>query len=94
MATVHISAAEVVRDFDAVLARIQAGETFVIEKGSLPVAVIAFPEPQGRLLSDVISSFKEQEGALDAAPVLDPEFADAVRERVSSRKPRNLSRWD
>jgi antitoxin (DNA-binding transcriptional repressor) of toxin-antitoxin stability system len=43
MATTNISAADAGKDFDAVLARVQAGETFVIEKERRPVAVVAAP---------------------------------------------------
>jgi antitoxin (DNA-binding transcriptional repressor) of toxin-antitoxin stability system len=93
MATIRISADEAARDFEAVLSRIQAGETFVIEKESRPVAVIAPPGPKTRLLSQVIAAFQELEVACDAPPTLEPEFAEAVRERISNRKPRELSRW-
>jgi antitoxin (DNA-binding transcriptional repressor) of toxin-antitoxin stability system len=93
MATNHISAADAVRDFDAVLARIQAGETIVIERESLPVAVVAAPVPKARLLSEVIEAFRRKEATMDEVPVLDPEFADVVEERIRNRKPRDLSRW-
>jgi antitoxin (DNA-binding transcriptional repressor) of toxin-antitoxin stability system len=93
MATIHISAADAVRDFDSILARIQAGETFVIERESLPVAVVAAPDPSPRLLSEVIEAFKRTEAGMDAVPVLDPEFAEVVEERIRNRKPRDLSQW-
>ena len=93
MATIHISAADAVKQFDAMLARIQVGERYVIEKESLPVAVVAAPEPKGRLISEVISAFKEREAAMDEIPVLDAGLAEAVEERIRSRRPRDLSRW-
>jgi hypothetical protein len=93
MATTHISAAEAARDFEVVLKRIQAGATPVIEDGSLPVAVVAPPEPRARLLSEVIAVFKQKEAAMGEVPVLTQELAEAVEERIRNRKPRDLSRW-
>jgi len=93
MATTRISAAEAVRDFNALLARIQAGESFLIEQETLPPAVMAAPNNQLRLLSEVIDSMKSQETVCTEPPVLDEEFAAAVRERISNRKPRELDRW-
>jgi len=75
------------------LARIQLGETFVIEKGSCPVAIVAAPEPKARLISEVIAAFQQKEAAMDEVPVLDPAFAEVVEERIRQRKPRDLSRW-
>ncbi len=89
----HFLAADAVKQFDAMLARIQVGERYVIEKESLPVAVVAAPEPKGRLISEVISAFKEREAAMDEIPVLDAGLAEAVEERIRSRRPRDLSRW-
>ena len=93
MATTNISAADAVKDFDGVLARVQAGETFVIEKERRPVAVVAAPQPRARPISEVIASFKQMEDDLREVPVLDPEFAEAVEERIRNRKPRDVSRW-
>jgi antitoxin (DNA-binding transcriptional repressor) of toxin-antitoxin stability system len=93
MATRTISVADAVRDFEAVLARVQAGETFVIEKKRRPVAVVAAPQPKARPISEVIATFKRAEAAMCEVPVLDPEFADVVQERIRNRKPRDISRW-
>jgi antitoxin (DNA-binding transcriptional repressor) of toxin-antitoxin stability system len=93
MATTHISAADAVKHFDALLARIQIGETFVIEKESLPVAIVAAPEPKARLISEIISVFKQKEAAMDEIPVLDPGLAEVVEERIRNRRPRDLSKW-
>jgi hypothetical protein len=41
----------------------------------------------------VIASFKQMEDDLREVPVLDPEFAEAVEERIRNRKPRDVSRW-
>jgi antitoxin (DNA-binding transcriptional repressor) of toxin-antitoxin stability system len=94
MATTHISAADAVRDFDQMLTRIQTGETFVIERESLPVAVVAAPEARPRLLSEVVSALQKSEAAMQEVPVLDAELAAVVEERIRNRKPREISRWD
>jgi antitoxin (DNA-binding transcriptional repressor) of toxin-antitoxin stability system len=94
MATTHISAAEAAKDFDAVLARIQTGETVVIERESLPVAVVVAPEPKPRLLSEVIAALRLKEAAMVEVPVLDPELAEVVEQRILDRKPRDLPRWE
>ena len=93
MATTHISTIDAMRDFEAMLARIQTGETFVIEKESLPIAVVAAPEPKARLLSEVVAALKSKEASMSEVPLLEPEFAEAVEERIRNRKPREISRW-
>jgi antitoxin (DNA-binding transcriptional repressor) of toxin-antitoxin stability system len=94
MATTHISAADAVRDFDGLLARIQTGETIVIERECLPVAVVSAPELKARRLSEIVADLQRDEAAMTDVPVLDPEFAEVVEERIRNRKPRDLSRWD
>jgi hypothetical protein len=93
MATTYISATDAARNFEAILASIQTGETFVIEGESLPVAVVAAPGPKARLLSDVVAAFKEKEASMSEVPVLDPEFAAVVEERIRNREQRDLSQW-
>jgi len=94
MATTNISAADAAKDFDAVLARVQTGETFVIEKESCPVAVVVAAQPKARPISEVIAALQRMEAGMSEVPVLDPEFAEAVEERIRNRKTRELSRWD
>jgi predicted nucleic acid-binding protein len=67
---------------------------FSIEKECVPVASLAAPEPEPRLLSEAVAAFQRREAEMDEIPVLDPEFAEAVEEPIRSRRPRDLSRWD
>jgi hypothetical protein len=48
MATIHISAAEVARDFAALPPQVRAGTEVVIEDGPLIVAVLHMPSPPRR----------------------------------------------
>ncbi len=56
MATIHISAAEAVRDFARLLARVRAGAEVVIEDDTSPAVVLrAAVAPRGRLISESIA---------------------------------------
>jgi prevent-host-death family protein len=83
----HVSQAEALSDFAALLARVRAGMEIIIEDNSRPVAVItpAALHP-GRLLSDAITSAESR----GSSATLDGNFAHDLDEIISShREPMN-----
>jgi prevent-host-death family protein len=68
----RLSATEVARRFSEILNRVAAGEEIEVTRAGASVAVIA--PPKVRLLG--AARFRE---LLDAAPLVDPEFADEIR---------------
>ncbi len=94
MSTIHISEAEAARNFSGLMARVRAGAEVIIDDGSSGVRLSAMPLKAGRLLSESIS-LAEACGASDGfEPVLEPDYAEDVREIVNRREPRNTSSWD
>jgi antitoxin (DNA-binding transcriptional repressor) of toxin-antitoxin stability system len=55
MATIHISAAEAVRDFATLLARVRAGAEVVVEDGPITVAVQKIPRRRSMRTSPATS---------------------------------------
>jgi len=49
---------------------------------------------RGRLLSESLALAEARAKVLGYEPAMDEEFADAVRERIANRKPRDTSAWD
>lgn len=91
MATVHMSESEVMRDFHAVLAKVQQGVEVVIEQDHRPVAVIRSPMRSGRPISECIASAK----ASGSKVTLDEGFAKDVEEGIRDRQqPWNPPSWD
>jgi hypothetical protein len=100
---IHISEAEAASDFAGVLARVRAGAEIIIE-GREPVVVVragdVLPkgvraEPvRGRPISECIALAKAHEEETGKPPVLDPDFADDVKEIVKNRKPWNPPTWE
>ncbi len=88
MATVHMSEAEVARDFHAVLAQVQQGVEIVIEQDHRPVAVLKPSESggPGRKLSECIAMAKAYEAKLGYAPTQDADFAKDVQAGIDSRR--------
>ena len=56
MEQVHMTEAEVTRDFAAVLEKIQQGAEVVVQQDHRPVAVIRPPKRSGRPISECIAS--------------------------------------
>jgi antitoxin (DNA-binding transcriptional repressor) of toxin-antitoxin stability system len=94
MAVIHISEADAIRDFAALLARVRAGAEVVIESDAHPTAVLRAAEPPRRSISECIELAKKHEDETGEAPVLDPEFAADVEEIIRNRKPWNPPAWD
>jgi antitoxin (DNA-binding transcriptional repressor) of toxin-antitoxin stability system len=94
VATIHISAAEAARDFASLLARVSEGAEVLIEDGEKTVAVLRAPNPSRRSISESIALAEAYSKELGYKPVMDPDFAADVEERIRNRKPRDRSAWD
>ncbi len=82
MATVHMSEAEVARDFHSVLAKVLQGVDVVVEQGHRPVAVIRPRMRSGRPISECIASAR----ASGSKVTLDEGFAKDVEEGIRDRQ--------
>jgi antitoxin (DNA-binding transcriptional repressor) of toxin-antitoxin stability system len=91
MPQVHMSEAEVAKNFAAVLAQVRQGVEVVVEQDARPVAVIRTPVSKGRRISEVIAALE----ASGANAVIDEDFAQDVQEAVKAhREPWNPPSWD
>jgi antitoxin (DNA-binding transcriptional repressor) of toxin-antitoxin stability system len=81
-----------VRDFAAVLPRVQAGDEVIIERDGQPVAIVSPAErPIGRLLSESMALAE----AHASTAVMDGDFAKDVQDAIEShREPLNPPEWD
>ena len=94
MAQLHISEADAVHDFHAVLERVRQGAEILIEQDHRPGVVIRAAEPPRRTISECIALAEQREKERGYAITLDPEFAEAVEEVVRNREPWNPPSWD
>ncbi len=91
MAQVHMSEAEVARDFKAALERVRQGTEVVIEEDARPVAILRPVPRTGRLISECIARAK----ARGSKATLDEGFAADVEEAVRShQEPWDPPSWD
>jgi len=90
MAQVHITVAELTRDLNAVLEKVQKGAEVVIEQDDRPVAVITAPQRPGRMLSECIALAE----ASGSTATLDPDFGKDLEDIIQSRREPLASRWD
>ena len=87
----HVTEAELARDLHAVLEKVRQGIEVLIERDSLPVAVIKPPPAKGRKISEVIEGLE----ASGASAVIDEDFARDVEEGIKAhREPWNPQSWD
>lgn len=95
MTQVHMSEAEVARNFAAVLERVRQGVEVIVEQGSRPVAVIKMPQGPGRSIDECIALASAHEQRLGYAPTPDPDFAKDVQAAIDShREPLDPPLWD
>jgi antitoxin (DNA-binding transcriptional repressor) of toxin-antitoxin stability system len=95
MAQVHMSEAEVAKDFAAVLEKVRQGTEVVVEQDHRPVAIIRTPQGPGRSIDECIVLAKAYETRLGFAPVPDAEFAQDVQSAIDAhREPLNPPSWD
>ncbi len=91
MAQVHMTEAEVTRDFAAVLEKLRQGAEVVVEQNHRPVAVIQRPRRSGRPIAECIASAK----ASGSRVTLDGGFAADVEEGIRNRQePWTPPTWD
>ena len=91
MAELHMTEAEVARDFAAVLEKIQQGTEVIVERNAQPVAVIKLPQFRGRSIDDCIALAKKR----GSRATLDEGFAKDLEEIIEShREPFDPPRWD
>jgi len=60
MAELHMTEAEVTKDFGAVLEKVRCGVEVIIERDARPVAVIKAPEFRRRSIDECIALAKER----------------------------------
>ena len=95
MAQVHMSEAEVAKNFAAVLEKVRQGAEIVVEQDHRPVAVIKTPQRPGRSIDDCIALAKAYENRLGFAPIPDAGFAQDVQAAIDAhREPLNPPSWD
>lgn len=89
---IHVSQAEALSDFAALLARVRAGIEIIIEDNSRAVAVLTpAPAGAGRLLSEAIASAESRA----STATLDESFAHDLDKIISShREPLNPPAWE
>ena len=90
MAQVHMTEAEVTKDFAAVLEKVRQGTEVVIEEGYRSVAVISPVKGPGRPIDECIALAKEH----GSGTTLDEDFADDLENIIAERKPLDTSAWD
>ena len=91
MAELHMTEAEVARDFAAVVEKIRQGAEVIVERNSQPVAVIKPPQFRGRSIDECITLAKEY----GSHAILDEGFAKDLEEGINShREPLDPPRWD
>jgi antitoxin (DNA-binding transcriptional repressor) of toxin-antitoxin stability system len=91
MAELHMTEAEVARDFRAVLDRIRNGAEIVVERDAQPVALIKAPQFRGRPIDECIAWAK----AHGSHATLDDQFGKDLEEIIASRRePLNPPQWD
>lgn len=86
-----MSAAELARDLQAVLAKVQQGVEVVIEQDNCPVAVLKSSKPAGRMISEIIADLR----ARGSTAVMDDDFARDIEEGIKEqRRPWNPPSWE
>jgi antitoxin (DNA-binding transcriptional repressor) of toxin-antitoxin stability system len=89
---IHVTQAEALSDFAALLQHIRAGLEVIIEDNSRAVAVLSpAPARPGRLLSEAIASAETR----GSSATLDGQFARDLEEIIGShREPLNPPAWE
>jgi len=91
MAELHMSEAEIVKDFAAVLEKVvHQGVDVVVERDRQPVAVLSPALPPRRKISEVLALMPKNSTA-----TMDADFARDVQEAIEShRDPLEPPSWD
>jgi len=94
MPQVHMSEAEVAKNFAAALEKVRQGAEVIVERNHRPVAVLRAAVPDRRTISDSIALAEQRDKERGYTVLLDPEFAAEVEHIVANRKPWAPSSWD
>ena len=90
MAQVHMSEAEVAKDFAAVLEKVRQGVEVVVEHDHQPVAVLRPADPPRRKISEVLALMPKNSTA-----IMDDDFARDIEAAIAShREPLEPPAWD
>ena len=75
IAQLHTSEAELARDLEAVLEKVQQGAEVIVERNHQPFAVLRAATPRRRTISDCIALAEQRDKERGYAVTLAPEFA-------------------
>ena len=90
MQVLHITEADLIRDFHAILQRVETGAEIIIERNAQPIAVLRSVGPPRRKISECIALLSD-----DSSATLDPEFANDVDAAIAAhREPLEPPAWD
>jgi len=70
----------------SLMARVREGTEIIIERESMPVAVLHAAGPVHRSISECIALAKAHEEATGEVPLLDADFAEDVEEIIKDHK--------
>lgn len=91
MGAFHISEAELARDPHAVLAKVEEGLEFIVERNHRPIATSGPPKRSGRLISECLASARVS----GSKTILDDGFGKDVEDGIRERsQPWNPPCWD
>lgn len=90
MGQIHMTEADVARDFAAVLAKVRQGVEVAVEQNDRTVAIIKPVKGPGRPIDECIALAK----ARGSGATLDEDFAKDLEEIVANRRPLDTSVWD
>ena len=90
MAQVHMSEAEIARDFAAVLAKVRAGTEVIVDDGYRRIASITPVGEPGRPIDECIAILISR--GSDAT--LDDAYAADLESIIAERKPLDTSAWE
>jgi len=90
MAQLHMSEAEVAKNFAAVLEKVRQGVEVVVEQNHQPVAVLRPADPPRRKISEVLALMPKNSTA-----IMDDDFARDIEAAIAShREPLEPPAWD
>ncbi len=91
MATIHITQEEATRDLTNLLLRVRSGDSFVIEDGAEPAAVLQLAPPRKLTFAERLDLLSMR----GKATRMDEDFAQDVREAINThRDPLDSTLWD
>jgi hypothetical protein len=77
----HISEAELIKDVQAILQRVESGAEIIIERDAQPLAVLRSATPPCRTISGCIAMLSD-----DSTATIDPDFANDVEAAIAAHR--------